>query len=76
MPPPPPLLAGIPTAPTQSPAASYIPHVVITDSGAGFLVDPDRRVIPAEHPAADLCFPDVDDAVAAARAWLHSSPAS
>ena len=42
---------------------------------AGFLVDPDRRVIPAEHPAADLCFPDVDDAVAAARAWLHSAPA-
>ena len=41
---------------------------------AGFLVDPDRRVIPAEHPAADLCFPDVDDAVAAARAWLHSAP--
>jgi hypothetical protein len=32
MPPPTPLLAGIPTALTQSPAASYIPHVTITAS--------------------------------------------
>ena len=41
---------------------------------AGFLVDPDRRVIPTGHPVADLCFPGVDDAVAAARAWLQSVP--
>ena len=32
MPPPTPLLAGMPTALTQSPAASYMPHVTITDS--------------------------------------------
>jgi hypothetical protein len=31
MPPPTPLLAGMPTALTQSPAASYIPHVTITE---------------------------------------------
>lgn len=31
MPPPTPLLAGMPTALTQSPAASYMPHVTITD---------------------------------------------
>ncbi len=30
MPPPTPLLAGMPTALTQSPVASYIPHVTIT----------------------------------------------
>ncbi len=30
MPPPTPLLAGMPTALTQSPAASYMPHVTIT----------------------------------------------
>ena len=32
MPPPTPLLAGMPTALTQSPAASYMPQVTITDS--------------------------------------------
>ena len=32
MPPPTPLLAGMPTALTQSPAALYMPQVTITDS--------------------------------------------
>ena len=41
---------------------------------AGFVDDPDRRVIPTEHPVAELCFRFVGDAVDAARTWIRGGP--
>jgi hypothetical protein len=43
MPPPTPLLAGRPTSVTQSPAALYIPQVVITDSTRSLVAESRSR---------------------------------
>ena len=42
---------------------------------AGFLVDPDRAVIRTQSQLEELCFSNVEDAVAAARAWVLGAAA-
>jgi glutaminase len=43
---------------------------LLAEDKRGFMVDPDRAVVPNDSPAKGVTFTTVDDAVAAAEAWL------